>query len=75
MMAELQRLREENLKLKASKKASVSLKVTEKGGVSFYGLGRYPTTLYKEQWNLLLDHVDEIREFLAANDDRLAVKG
>jgi hypothetical protein len=53
--AELERLREENERLKNRQKRGVSLKVSEKGGVSVYGLGRFPVTLYKEQWARLLD--------------------
>jgi hypothetical protein len=50
------------------------LKVSEKGGLSIYGLGRFPVTLYKEQWTRLLDYADEIREFLKANDRQLKAK-
>jgi hypothetical protein len=50
------------------------LKVSEKGGLSIYGLGRFPVTLYKEQWNRLLDHADEIRNFLKTNDQQLKAK-
>jgi hypothetical protein len=53
----------------------VSLKVGEKGGVSVYGLGRFPVTLYKEQWEKLLAMADEIKKFIADNSDRLKVKG
>jgi hypothetical protein len=52
----------------------MSLKVSEKGGVSVYGLGRFPVTLYKEQWKKLLDMSDDIRNFIAANESQLKSK-
>jgi len=75
--AELERLRAENERLKADKKSGrpVSLKVSEKGGVSVYGLGRFPVTLYKEQWAKLLDMADEIRAFIQENESKLKTKG
>jgi hypothetical protein len=76
VQSELERLRGENAALKAStiKRGSVSLKVSEKGGVSVYGLGRFPVTLYKEQWAKLLDLADEIRAFMKAHDKDLKTK-
>jgi len=50
------------------------LKISEKGGLSVYGLGRFPVTLYKEQWSRLLDHVDDIRKFLQDHDAELKAK-
>ena len=73
----LARLEAENEALKRQvdrKPGELRLKVSEKGGLSIYGLGRFPVTLYKEQWNRLLDHADEIREFLKANDQQLKAK-
>jgi hypothetical protein len=52
----------------------VSLKVSEKGGVSVYGLGRFPVTLYKEQWTKLLDMADDIRAFIRSNESSLKTK-
>jgi hypothetical protein len=52
----------------------VSLKVSEKGGLSVYGLGRFPVTLYKEQWTKLLDLSDEIRTFISTHDKELKAK-
>jgi hypothetical protein len=77
LKAELERLRAENERLKAEKKPgrALSLKVSEKGGVSLYGLGRFPVTLYKEQWAKLLDMADEIREFIKENEPKLKTKG
>ena len=74
LKAELERLKAENEKLKSQRSRSVSLKVSEKGGVSVYGLGRFPVTLYKEQWVKLLDIADDIRAFLKENDSRLKSK-
>jgi hypothetical protein len=71
---ELQRLRAENERLKKGSSRGMSLKVSEKGGVSVYGLGRFPVTLYKEQWKKLLDMSDEIRNFIAANESQLKAK-
>lgn len=75
LKAELERLRAENERLKQSKTRSVSLKVSDKGGVSVYGLGRFPVTLYKEQWSKLLDMADEIRAFINENESKLKTKG
>ena len=53
---------------------ATGLKVSEKGGLSVYGLGRFPVTLYKEQWTKLLDMADEIRAFMKENDAKLKTK-
>jgi hypothetical protein len=76
MKAELDRLRAENeaLKKKGSAGRSISMKVSEKGGLSVYGMGRFPVTLYKEQWLTLLNMSDEIRDFIKANDGALKAK-
>jgi hypothetical protein len=74
MKAELERLRKENESLKQGATRRVYLKVSEKGGLSVYGLGRFPVTLYKEQWTKLLDMSDEIRKFIASNDAALKTK-
>ena len=74
VQAELARLKEENERLKARQTRAVSLKVSEKGGLSVYGLGRFPVTLYKEQWTKLLDMADEIRDFLRAHAAELKTK-
>ncbi len=75
MKAELERLRAENERLKSRQTRGVSLKVSEKGGVSVYGLGRFPVTLYKEQWTRLLDMAEDIRTFIKENDSKLKGKG
>lgn len=72
---ELERLRRENEELKQKPERGLSLKVSQKGAVSLYGLGRFPVTLYKEQWERVLAMADEIREFLAENDSQLKKKG
>ncbi len=74
MQAELERLRKENAALKKGSARGVSLKVSEKGGLSVYGLGRFPITLYKEQWTKLLDMAEEIRDFLRTHDTELKSK-
>jgi hypothetical protein len=76
MKNELDRLRAENERLKQKGAGRpTGLKVSEKGGVSVYGLGRFPVTLYKEQWTKLLDMADEIRAFIKDNDSKLKTKG
>ena len=73
--AELERLRAENERLKARRKpGEISLRVSQKGGVSVYGLGRFPVTLYREQWDKLLGMADEIRKFISENDHALKKK-
>jgi len=72
--AEIDRLKDENERLKARQSRAISLKVSEKGGLSVYGLGPFPVTLYKEQWTKLLDMADDIRAFLKENDARLKSK-
>jgi hypothetical protein len=72
--AELERLRKENAALKKGTSEGVRMKVSEKGAVSIYGMGRFPVTLYKEQWLKLLNMADEIRAFIAENEARLKAK-
>lgn len=74
LQAEVEKLKAENAALKARTTRGVSIKVSEKGGVSVYGLGRFPVTLYKEQWAKLLDLADEIRAFLKEHDAELKTK-
>lgn len=75
LKAELERLKAENEALKNKKVRSAFLKISEKGAVSVYGLGRFPVTLYKEQWIRLLDMGDDIRSFITDNQDKLKSKG
>jgi hypothetical protein len=72
---ELDRLRNENATLKAHAAKGITMKVSEKGGLSVYGMGRFPVTLYKEQWLTLLNMSADIRAFIAANDSTLKSKG
>jgi hypothetical protein len=74
--AELERLKAENEALKKGSPArgTLSMKVSEKGALSIYGMGRFPVTLYKEQWLKLLGIADEIKSFIDANDSRLKTK-
>jgi hypothetical protein len=74
LRAELERLRAENETLKKRGEKGLSLKVSQKGAVSVYGLGRFPVTLYKEQWERLLDMADDIRSFIQDNLDKLKLK-
>ena len=72
--SELARLRAENETLRARTRRGTHLRVSEKGGVSVYGLGRFPVTLYKEQWVRLLDMADEIRAFIREHEAELKTK-
>ena len=74
MKAQLEKLRAENEALKKTKEKGLTMKIGEKGGLSVYGLGRFPVTLYKEQWIRLLAMTDEIRAFIEANGDKLKTK-
>ena len=74
LKAEIERLRTENETLKKPARGQMSLKVSEKGGLSVYGLGRFPVTLYREQWEKLLAMADDIRTFIAENDGALKKK-
>ena len=74
MQAELERLRAENAQLKHKDKDSFTLKVSEKGAVSLYGMGRFPVTLYKEQWLRVLASAPQIEAFIHENESRLKTK-
>lgn len=71
---ELEQLRAENEKLKAKAESKIFLKVSEKGGVSLYGLQRFPITLYQEQWLEVFKREGEVRDFITANLPRLKSK-
>jgi len=73
MQEAIARLEAENQALKSAK-PSGGLKISAKGGLSFYGLGRFPVTLYKSQWLKLIANVEQIKAFMAANDSLLAEK-
>jgi hypothetical protein len=76
MKSELERLRAENeaLKNKKSNSGTLSMKVSEKGALSVYGMGRFPVTLYKEQWLKLLSITDDLKKFIKDNDSLLKTK-
>lgn len=71
LRTELERLKAENEALRARRSGAVSMKVSEKGGLSVYGLGRFPVTLYQEQWLKLLDMSDDIRAFIRDHQSEL----
>jgi len=76
LKAEIERLKAENasLKNKTTTGRGISMKVSEKGALSLYGLGRFPVTLYKEQWTKLLAATEDIKQFLVDNDASLKTK-
>jgi len=74
LQAEIERLRAENEALKKPVRGQMSLRVSEKGALSVYGLGRFPVTLYREQWEKLLGMADEIRRFIQENEGSLKKK-
>jgi hypothetical protein len=74
LQAELQRLRAENEALKKSGRSKLAMKVSEKGALSVYGMGRFPVTLYKEQWLKLLAMGEDIKAFIEANQETLKSK-
>lgn len=77
LKAEIERLKAENEALKTKKGAprgTLSMKVSEKGALSVYGMGRFPVTLYKEQWLKLLGIAEEIKTFISENDGKLKTK-
>ncbi|MBM4782225.1 MAG: hypothetical protein GQE15_31485 [Archangiaceae bacterium] len=71
---ELEKLKAENEALKNRGAKGISMKVSEKGAVSIYGMGRFPVTLYQEQWTKLLDMADDIRAFIKDNEAKLKKK-
>jgi hypothetical protein len=74
LQAEIERLRAENEALKKPTRGQMSLKVSEKGALSVYGLGRFPVTLYREQWEKLLGMSEDIRTFIQTHDTELKKK-
>lgn len=76
LKAEIERLKAENEALKNKKpgRGALTMKVSEKGALSVYGMGRFPVTLYKEQWLKLLGIADEIKKFISENDELLKTK-
>ena len=74
LKVELEKLRAENEALKKTSSKGLTMKVSEKGALSIYGMGRFPVTLYKEQWIRLLDLSDDIRVFIKNNEEQLKAK-
>jgi hypothetical protein len=74
MQAELERLRAENAQLKNKDKSGLTLKVSEKGALSLYGMGRFPVTLYKEHWHRVPASAADIEAFIRENDSKLKAK-
>ena len=75
LKAELERLRNENAALKKGAARGAAMTVSAKGALSVDGMGRFPVTLYKEQWLKLLNMSDDIRAFIVANEGQLKTKG
>lgn len=74
MQAEILKLRAENEKLTKQKTLTGGIKVSEKGAVSVYGMGRFPVTLYASQWEALFAKTEEIKAFIVANASALKTK-
>jgi len=74
LLAQIEALKAENAKLKEARNAKISFKVSEKGAVSCYGMGRFPVTLYKGQWERLIEIIPQLQKFIAENASKLAVK-
>jgi hypothetical protein len=70
----LARIAELEKQTASRKRDKLEFRVGEKGGVSVYGLGRFPVTLYYEQWIRLLDSGDALRSFLEENKSKLKLK-
>ena len=71
---ELEQLRKQKAVRESQDKKGISFKVSEKGGVSVYGLGRFPVTLYQEQWSRLFSEIDNLKTFIEENKPKLKVK-
>lgn len=74
LIAQIEALKAENAKLKAASRGKLTLKVSDKGAISIYGMGRWPITMYREQMERVLDAADQIRAFIEANKAALSVK-
>lgn len=74
MQEELERLRAENAALKAGQQKGLRLQVSAKGGVSLYGIRRFPVTFYMEEWERILGMSDEIQAFIRENASELKQK-
>lgn len=74
LLAELEALRAENEKLKRANTPELTCKVSKSGGVSVYGLGRFPVTLYQQQWSRLIEFAPKVKQFIEDNRESLSVK-
>lgn len=74
MAQEIARLTAENARLAANKGTSHGIKISSKGAISVYGLGRFPVTLYASQWETLLGKSEDIKAFIISNAQNLASK-
>ena len=74
LMAQIEALKAENQKLREARNAKLSMKVSEKGAVSVYGMGRFPVTLYAGQWQRLIEIIPSLQKFMSENASKLAVK-
>jgi hypothetical protein len=76
LMAQIEALKAQNaaLKAKSTQPMRLTLKVSEKGAMSLYGMGRFPVTLYQEQWLKVLSFAEEIKTFIKTNESRLKTK-
>ncbi len=74
LKAEIERLKAENESLKRPRAGNLTLRVSDKGALSVYGMGRFPVTLYKEQWVKLLGIAEEIKHFIRDHDRELKAK-
>jgi hypothetical protein len=71
LKAELEKVKSQKDKVRTGE---LSFKVSEKGAVSVYGLGRFPVTLYQEQWTRLLGVAEDLKQFIVENSSKLKVK-
>jgi hypothetical protein len=74
LMAQLEQLKAENQRLREARNSKLSMKVSDKGALSVYGLGRFPVTLYRGQWERLIEIIPSLQAFMAENVSKLAVK-
>lgn len=74
MIEKIAELEAQTARLKAEARAKLNIKVSAKGGISIYGLGRFPVTLYRSQWERILDNADSMRVFISNHESELATK-
>ena len=76
LLAEIERLKADNAKLKANERKAppLTLKVSPKGCLSLYGNGRFPVSLYKSQWQRLIGFIPQVEKFIAEHSAELKDK-